>query len=215
VWISELDVRMNLPADATKTTQQASDYGRVVTACLAVARCVGITVWGFTDFDSWVPGTFAGQGSADIFDTNLDPKPAVYGAVTTALGGTPPSPSPSPSNTPSPSPSPVSGAPCRVVYSIQNQWNVGFTASLNITNLAATATNGWTLGFDFAAGQTVTQGWSGTWTQSSSHVSVSSLSWNSAIAPNATINIGFNGAHNGTNPLPASFTLNGATCTTS
>jgi endo-1,4-beta-xylanase len=107
VWLSEIDVRMNLPADTTKTAQQASDYSQVVHACLAVSRCVGMTVWGFTDFDSWVPSTFPGQGSADIWDSNIDPKAVVYNAVSVALGGTPVSPSPSPSSSPSPSPSPT------------------------------------------------------------------------------------------------------------
>jgi endo-1,4-beta-xylanase len=35
-------------------------------------------VWGFTDADSWVPGTFAGEGYATIYDVNLNPKPAYY-----------------------------------------------------------------------------------------------------------------------------------------
>jgi endo-1,4-beta-xylanase len=95
VWLSEVDVRMNLPADVAKTAQQAADYSKIVNACLAVSRCVGITVWGFTDLDSWVPSTFPGQGSADIWDQNIDPKPAVYDAVSVALGGTVASPSPS------------------------------------------------------------------------------------------------------------------------
>jgi endo-1,4-beta-xylanase len=108
VWLSEVDVRMTLPATAAMLAQQASDYTKIVNACLAVKRCVGITVWGFTDLDSWVPGTFPGQGAADIFDTNVDPKPA-YGAVLTALGGAPPTtPTPTFSEmTPTPTPLPV------------------------------------------------------------------------------------------------------------
>jgi endo-1,4-beta-xylanase len=203
VWLSEVDVRMNLPADATKLAQQSSDYTKIAQACLAVSRCVGITVWGFTDFDSWVPGTFPGQGSADIFDTNFDPKPA-YNAVLVALGGTAP--------TPTPTPTPPPGATCKVTYRVVNQWNVGFTASIDIANLGTAAVNGWTLAFDFSAGQTVSQGWSGQYAQTAAHVTVTNLLWNSTIAPSATINTGFNGAHNGTNPVPASFTLNGGAC---
>jgi endo-1,4-beta-xylanase len=203
VWLSEVDVRMNLPADATKLAQQATDYTKIVQACLAVSRCVGITVWGFTDFDSWVPGTFAGQGSADIFDTNFDPKPA-YDAVLVALGGTAP--------TPTPTPTPPPGTTCKVTYRVVNQWNVGFTASIDIANIGTSAVNGWTLAFDFSAGQSVTQGWSGQYAQSAAHVTVTNLSWNAAIAPSATLNTGFNGAHGGSNPVPTSFTLNGGAC---
>jgi endo-1,4-beta-xylanase len=86
VWITELDDRMTLPATSAKLAQQASDYGRVVTACLAVSGCVGVTVWEFTDKDSWVPGAFQGQGAADIFDASFNMKPA-YTAVLHALGG--------------------------------------------------------------------------------------------------------------------------------
>ena len=40
--ITELDVRMTLPADSAKLAVQAADYGAVARACLAVARCVGM-----------------------------------------------------------------------------------------------------------------------------------------------------------------------------
>jgi endo-1,4-beta-xylanase len=76
VAITELDVRMTLPPDADKLTRQAADYRRVADACLTVPRCVGITVWDFTDRYSWVPSVFAGQGAALPFDENLRPKPA-------------------------------------------------------------------------------------------------------------------------------------------
>jgi endo-1,4-beta-xylanase len=84
VEITELDVRMTLPATSAKLTQQASDYRTVVSACLAVSGCSAITVWEFTDKYSWVPGTFSGQGAADLYDQNLQTKPA-YTAVQQVL----------------------------------------------------------------------------------------------------------------------------------
>jgi endo-1,4-beta-xylanase len=45
VHISELDVRMNTPATAEKLEVQKQVYERVAKACLAVKRCVGMTVW--------------------------------------------------------------------------------------------------------------------------------------------------------------------------
>jgi len=86
VVISELDIRMATPADATKLQQQANDYKAVARTCLAIARCTGITVWGFGDRDSWVPGTFPGQGAANLYDTNYQPKPA-YNAFRDGLAG--------------------------------------------------------------------------------------------------------------------------------
>jgi endo-1,4-beta-xylanase len=84
VAITEADVRMVLPVTDEKLAQQADYYERMVRACLAVRRCVSFTVWGFTDAHSWVPGFFAGQGAATLYDENLNPKPA-YFAVRDAL----------------------------------------------------------------------------------------------------------------------------------
>ncbi|MEV7404117.1 endo-1,4-beta-xylanase [Streptomyces sp. NPDC091267] len=86
VAVTELDVRVQLPADAAEVATQSTYYRRVVEDCLAVERCVGITVWDYTDKYSWVPGTFPGEGAAGLYDENLQPKPA-YDAVRTALGG--------------------------------------------------------------------------------------------------------------------------------
>jgi endo-1,4-beta-xylanase len=86
VAITELDVRMQLPVDSTKLATQATYYRNVVDACLAVARCVGITTWGYTDKYSWVPNTFPGEGAALLVDENFQVKPA-YTAVHDALAG--------------------------------------------------------------------------------------------------------------------------------
>lgn len=93
VAITELDVRVPLPTTAAKLAQQAADYSTVTRACLAVSRCVGLTVWGFTDKFSWIPQFFPGFGAALPWDENYAHKPA-YDAIATALGGstTPPPP---------------------------------------------------------------------------------------------------------------------------
>ncbi|MFE3525581.1 endo-1,4-beta-xylanase [Streptomyces sp. NPDC059161] len=84
VAITELDIRMVLPSDATKLAQQADWYGKVTDACLNVKRCVGITVWGYSDKHSWIPSVFPGEGAALPWDENLAHKPA-YGAIHDAL----------------------------------------------------------------------------------------------------------------------------------
>ncbi|RHA43078.1 cellulose binding domain-containing protein, partial [Cellulomonas rhizosphaerae] len=101
---------------------------------------------------------------------------------------------------------------CKVTYTT-NDWNVGFTASVKLTNTGTTAINNWSLGFSFAAGQKVTQGWSANWSQTGAAVTGTGLSWNSSLAPGQSTDIGFNGSHTGQNPKPTAFTLNGATCT--
>ncbi|MEV3858758.1 endo-1,4-beta-xylanase [Streptomyces sp. NPDC050095] len=84
VALTELDIRMTLPSDATKLAQQADWYGQVTDACLAVKRCVGITVWGYSDRHSWIPSVFPGEGAALPWDEDLRHKPA-YDAIRAAL----------------------------------------------------------------------------------------------------------------------------------
>ncbi|KAJ3553752.1 hypothetical protein NM688_g3450 [Phlebia brevispora] len=79
VAITELDVRMTLPATDELLEQQKQDYQIVISACAAVPKCVGVTLWDFTDKFSWVPGTFAGQGAACPWDENFIRKPAFDG----------------------------------------------------------------------------------------------------------------------------------------
>ncbi|MBN1174257.1 MAG: cellulose binding domain-containing protein, partial [Micromonosporaceae bacterium] len=103
-------------------------------------------------------------------------------------------------------------AGCSVTYSVGSQWTTGFTANVSVTNLGD-AIDGWTVAWDFTAGQTVTQMWNGSFAQSGTKVTVTNASYNADIASNATAAFGFNGTWNGSNPTPASFTLNGTTCT--
>ncbi|MGW1056063.1 non-reducing end alpha-L-arabinofuranosidase family hydrolase [Streptomyces sp. NPDC002521] len=71
VQITELDI-----AQASPTA-----YAGAVQACMNVARCTGITVWGIRDSDSWRTGE-----NPLLFDAGGNKKPA-YNAVLTALGG--------------------------------------------------------------------------------------------------------------------------------
>ncbi|KAG8693311.1 hypothetical protein FRC09_010599 [Ceratobasidium sp. 395] len=84
VAITELDIRYTLPSTSALVASQAENYSYVVKSCLAVSRCVGITVWDTSDDYSWIPSVFPGQGAALLFDENKKPKPAYY-AVADAL----------------------------------------------------------------------------------------------------------------------------------
>ncbi|MGN9810372.1 endo-1,4-beta-xylanase [Micromonospora sp. BQ11] len=205
VRITELDVRVPLPADANELAQQAADYRKVWQACLAVTRCRGVTTWGLTDRYSWIPEFFSGQGAALMFDENYAPKPA-YRAVAEALGA---APTPTPT-TPTPTPTlPPPG--CSVTY-VPNSWNTGFTAEVRVRNDGPATVDGWTVRFAFTSGQTVTGGWNATVTQSGTQVTARNAAWNGTLAPGGTVSFGFQGTHGGTNASPTLFTLNGATC---
>ncbi|TDC44395.1 cellulose-binding protein, partial [Micromonospora sp. KC207] len=110
-------------------------------------------------------------------------------------------------------PASAAASGCSVTYTVQSQWKDGFTANVAITNLGDPMSN-WTLTFDFPnASQRVAQGWSATWTQSGARVSAASMSWNGSLGTGASTSIGFLGAWNDANPIPASFALNGTACT--
>ncbi|MEU8238208.1 cellulose binding domain-containing protein [Actinoplanes missouriensis] len=105
----------------------------------------------------------------------------------------------------------AAAAGCRVTYAVTSQWPGGFGASVTITNLGDPLT-AWSLVWSYAGGQTVTQSWNTTLTQSGPQVTARNAGYNGAIATNGTASFGFNGSGNAT-PVPSAFTLNGTACT--
>ena len=127
-----------------------------------------------------------------------------------------PTPTATVGTTPTPMPTataPAGGSTCSVHYAVQSQWNTGFTASVTINNTGSSTINGWRLQWTFANGQTITQIWNASFTQSGSVFTTTNLSYNGTIAPGGNTNFGFNGSWNGSNPNPTAFTLNGVSCT--
>jgi glycosyl hydrolase family 62/cellulose binding protein with CBM2 domain len=109
-------------------------------------------------------------------------------------------------------PAGAAAAGCSVNYAVSSQWQGGFGANVTITNLGDPLTS-WTLTWSFGAGQTVTQAWNTTLTQSGSAVTAKNVSYNGSVATNGTASFGFNGSWTGSNPVPANFAVNGVTCT--
>ena len=77
----------------TANAAAADWYIGMLQSCLAVKACISFTVWGFADAESWVPGTFKGEGDADLYDVNLNPKPQ-YTALQQTLSLAPGAPTP-------------------------------------------------------------------------------------------------------------------------
>ena len=71
VAYTELDIRLNVPANASAVQAQAEVWDSTVRACMDVEACRGITVWGISDKYSWIPGTFPGEGEALLWDEDL------------------------------------------------------------------------------------------------------------------------------------------------
>ncbi|KAF6746874.1 glycosyl hydrolase family 10 protein [Ephemerocybe angulata] len=79
VAITELDIRIAKPVDAAKLAQQQMDYATVTTSCLTTPQCVGITIWGVSDRNSWVDGTFPNYDAPLLWDDNFNKKSAYTG----------------------------------------------------------------------------------------------------------------------------------------
>jgi endo-1,4-beta-xylanase len=90
------------------TNASTSQYAGLTQACVNVARCVGITVWGVRDSDSW-----RSSESPLLFDGNGNKKSA-YNSVLNALNAATPSPTTG-TPTPSPTTTPTSNGGRRVV----------------------------------------------------------------------------------------------------
>lgn len=88
VAITELDVRVPLPADSDELAQQAEVFGQATKACLSLApACKSVTTWGFTDAHSWYPSSeFPSWGAATLLDASMNPKPA-YHTLSAVLSG--------------------------------------------------------------------------------------------------------------------------------
>nr|BBA57846.1 xylanase [Thermobifida alba] len=213
VAITELDIRMQMPADNYKLQQQARDYEAVVDACLAVNRCIGITVWGIDDERSWVPYTFPGEGAPLLYDGQYNRKPAWY-AVYEALGGTD-DPGEEPGGPGGPGEEPgepgTPGGPCDVDYAVVNDWGNGMQGALTITNTGSSPISNWTLQFTLA-NVNISNGWNGDWTQNGSQITVTAPAWNATLNPGQSTELGFVADKTGSVSTPTQFTLNGATC---
>ncbi|HWS35555.1 MAG TPA: endo-1,4-beta-xylanase [Actinoplanes sp.] len=182
VQITELDVQQG--------GNQANIYAGVTRACLAVARCTGITVWGVRDSDSWR------NDNPLLFDAG-GAKKAAYTSVLNALnagGTTPPSPSPSTSTPPG------TGA-CSAQVTL-NSWTGGYTATIKVT-AGSTALNGWAVTVTVPSGGTVTSAWNATNSGTSGQVTFRNVTYNGQIPAGGSTEFGYQGTGTGPVATPA------------
>lgn len=207
VAITELDVRMPVPEDDAKDQTQITYYTNEVKACLAVSRCVGITIWDYTDKYSWVPNTFSGQGFALPWDRHLQRKPALYDAILTALGGTAATPTPTATPTPAPTPtgsasatptsspsssSPPEGTGCAASHQLVSTWPGGFLAMVTVT--AAGPVTGWAVTLNLPSGTAISSLWNGIADGTSGTVVVSNQNYNGLLPDGAAATFGYVGS---------------------
>jgi hypothetical protein len=87
-----------------------------------------------------------------------------------------------------------------VSYRQAGQWPGGFQGEISVQGIGRT----WTVTLTFGGGQTVSQLWGGSYTQTGNRVTITNAAWNGT--PPATA--GFIGTWTGSNPPPT------ASCTT-
>ncbi|WTJ79183.1 endo-1,4-beta-xylanase [Kitasatospora sp. NBC_01539] len=179
VQITELDIEGS-------GTAQATSYGKVTTACLAVTRCTGMTVWGIPDKYSW-----RSSGTPLLFDDNYGKKPA-YTAVLNALGGT------------------TGGggggggtATCTTTYARTNVWSDRFNGQVTVT-AGSSAITAWSVNVTLTSPQKISATWSGTPTwDSSGNVMTMKPNGNGSLAAGASTSFGFTVMTNGNTNAPS------------
>ncbi|KFF95542.1 cellulose binding domain-containing protein [Streptomyces europaeiscabiei] len=115
-------------------------------------------------------------------------------------GGTDPDPEPEPT-----------GA-CAVTYKVTSEWSGGFQADVRLSNTGTGAWTGWSLGWTFPNGQSISQLWNAAHTQSGSAVTARNIGWNGNVAAGSSVSFGFTGSWSGTNGKPTAFRLGDQSC---
>ncbi|MFC8301293.1 cellulose binding domain-containing protein [Micromonospora orduensis] len=118
-------------------------------------------------------------------------------------GGAPPTtppPTTPPPTTPPPTDPPTTpppgGAACTAVYSVQDQWNGGFVATVAVT-AGTTALTGWRVTLTLPGGASVSSLWNGVASGTSGTITVANQSYNGRLTAGQATSFGFQGTGNG------------------
>ncbi|KAF5342398.1 hypothetical protein D9611_001129 [Ephemerocybe angulata] len=79
VAITELDIRIPKPVNDAKLAQQQLEYQSVIEGCLSVSKCVGISMWGVSDRNSWIDTTIPAFSAPLLWDNTFRRKLAFTG----------------------------------------------------------------------------------------------------------------------------------------
>ncbi|WP_372444180.1 endo-1,4-beta-xylanase [Micromonospora antibiotica] len=223
VHLSEVDIDDDL-SNNDIGAGQADNYRKVVRACLNVAKCTGITVWGISDSESWRSSErgllFTGGNG------NYQKKAAYYavldelnkGRTTTPPTTTPPPTTPPPTTPPPTTPPPTTPPPttpppttpppttppptngCTATVSL-NSWTGGFVATVRVTAGSAPI-QGWNVQLTLPSGAAITNVWSAERTGTSGSVQFSNVNYNGSVAAGQYTEFGFQGTGSATGLTP-------------
>jgi len=100
------------------------------------------------------------------------------------------------------------GANAACTYTVDNEWNTGFVASITIKNDTGAPVNNWSVNWQYASNR-VSSGWNANLSGSNPYTATN-MSWNGNIAAGQSVSFGFQGVKNGnTAERPA---INGTVC---
>lgn len=113
-----------------------------------------------------------------------------------------------------PNPAYAADPSCSIDYDITEQWTGGFRANVVINNTSPdVGITGWTLLWEFTAGQKVIEAWNvRTVRQDGGVVTTTDAGWNANVPPRGTAEIGFTASWVGSNPEPTRFEVNTIRC---
>ncbi len=203
VWVGEFGTGNGATDVSDSTAGSQGQWFSDLVSFISSNKWMGWTYWALNGEDSYA-----------LLDNGYDATPvssakqSLLATIQFPLSG---------ASTGSPSPSPTSSSgggsvSCKVAYSVTNSWSGGMQAQVVITNTGTSNISPWALTFTFGGDQKISNLWSGTYTQTGEQVTVNAASYNATIAPAGTVTIGFT-ANDTSNTAPASFAVNGSTCT--
>lgn len=100
------------------------------------------------------------------------------------------------------------GASAACTYTIDNEWNTGFVASITIKNDTGVPVNGWSINWNYSTNR-ITSSWNANLSGSNPYTATN-IGWNGNIAAGQSVSFGFQGNKNGaTAERP---TINGTVC---
>jgi endoglucanase len=216
VWVGEFGTGNNASDISDSTPGSQGQWFSSLVSYIGSNKWMGWTYWALN-----------GEDSYSLLDGNYDPTPAsaakqnLLATIQFPLAlGSPPPTSPPPSSPPPSSPPPTSPPPthgplsCKAAYSLTNSWPGGSQAQLVITNTGTSAISPWTITFTFGGDQKINSLWNASYTQSGEQVTITNPSYQTSIAPSSSVTIGFTSTYTNSNAAPASFAVNGTTCST-
>ncbi|MEV2242535.1 cellulose binding domain-containing protein [Micromonospora sp. NPDC049891] len=189
---------LNVGHGGTYDQPNGGEFGRVAVLYLKW-RLKGDTTAG-ANFVGANCGLCRSQWSVQQKNLTLDGDPPPTTPPTTAPPTNPPTTPPTnPPTTPPtipPTTPPGGGTTCTAVYSVQDQWNGGFVASVNVT-AGSSALTGWRVTLNLPSGASVSSMWNGVNSGTSGTITVSNQSYNGRLAAGQSTSFGFQGTGNG------------------